>query len=140
MNTEPMKHCTIRIGLEPSDDAAMRTYCHEEHITYAMFFRAALKLMTASTKRKNIPDIPCQKDIYGRLNNSTFTVRLTVDERAAIVAFARSIGVKQERSFSRLARYAIKNFLKLSVSDRRGTHTQVQEQSPKPDLVGSPSP
>jgi hypothetical protein len=137
MTTE---YSTIRIGLEPSDDASMRAYCDAERMTYAMFLRNALKLMMASTKRKNIPDIPSQKEIYGRLNKNSFSVRLTSDERASIVAFARSIGVKQERSFSRLARYAIKSFLRLSAPGHRETHTQGQGQSPTPDLADSLSP
>jgi hypothetical protein len=125
---------TIRISLEPMDDAAMRAYCDRERMTYALFLRRALEHMLLTTTKKSKGDIEDHRDVYGRLGGTSFSVRLTDVERNNIVKLARMLNFKEKRSFSRLSRYAIKTYLAFCASEKR------PEQSPEPASEDIPLP
>jgi hypothetical protein len=128
------KYSTLRFGLEPSDDAAMRQYCDNNGMTYTMFFRLALKHLIATVKKDKKKEIPGQRDVYGRIGKSSITLRISIDERRDLVRFARMMNFKEERSFNRLARYAVKTYLAACADAER------QAQLPEPASAGSPLP
>lgn len=127
-----VKYVGFRIALEPMDDAAMRSYCDENGMTYALFVRLALQHMLATVTKKQKKLIPSHRDVYGRVTKSAITVRMTDDERKSIVRFARMMNFKEKRSFARLLRYAIKTYLAACDDASR------QAQSPEPACEGSP--
>lgn len=131
-SADPAKYSTIRFGLEPADDAAMRQYCDANGMTYTMFFRLALKHLTSTVKKDKKKEIPGQRDIYGRIGKSSVTLRISHDERRDIVRFARMMNFKEQRSFNRLARYAVKTYLAACADAER------QAQSPEPASEGTP--
>jgi hypothetical protein len=128
------KYSTLRFGLEPSDDAAMRQYCDNNGMTYTMFFRLALKHLIATVKKDKKKEIPGQRDVYGRIGKSSITLRISIDERRDLVRFARMMNFKEQRSFNRLARYAVKTYLAACADAER------QAQSPEPASADSPLP
>jgi len=134
MSHDPAKYSTIRFGLEPTDDAAMRQYCDNNGMTYTMFFRLALKHMMETVKKDKKKEIPSQRDVYGRIGRSSVTLRISMDERRDLVRFARMMNFKEQRSFNRLARYAIKVYLAACADAER------RAQSPEPASEGSPLP
>ena len=128
------KYSTLRFGLEPADDAAMRQYCDNNGMTYTMFFRLALKHLLATVKKDKKKEIPSQRDVYGRIGRSSVTLRISMDERRDLVRFARMMNFKEQRSFNRLARYAIKVYLVACADAER------RAQSPEPASEDSPLP
>lgn len=126
------KYSTIRFGLEPADDAAMRRYCDDNGMTYSMFFRLAIKHMVSTVTKAAKKGIPGQRDVYGRIGKSSITIRMTLDERKEIVRFARMMNFKEQRSFNRLARYAIRSYLASCADAER------QAQWPEPACEGIP--
>lgn len=128
------KYSTLRFGLEPADDAAMRQYCDNNGMTYTMFFRLALKHLLATVKKDKKKEIPSQRDVYGRIGKSSITLRISIDERRDLVRFARMMNFKEERSFNRLARYAVKTYLAACADAER------QAQLPEPASADSPPP
>ena len=128
------KYSTLRFGLEPADDAAMRRYCDDNGMTYSMFFRLAMKHMVSTVTKSAKKEIPGQRDVYGRISKSSITVRMTIEERKEIVRFARMLNFKEERSFNRLTRYAVRTYLASCADAER------QAQSPEPAFADSPLP
>lgn len=131
---EEKPYATVRISLEPVIDARMRAHCDAQRITYAAFVREAFGHMISTTNKKMKKSIPARRDIYGRLSGRSLTVRITTKERTSIVRYARMMNFKEERSFGRLARYAISLYLS---SFDGGSH---QEQSPAPASEDTPPP
>lgn len=132
--SDPSKYSTIRVCLEPVDDAAMRAYCDTNGMTYAMFLRLAMKHMFSTTNKKNKDQIESRRDVYGRLGRNSMSVRLTDEERRDVVRFARNLNIPEKRSFSRLSRFAVKSYLSACADASR------QAQSPEPASEDSPLP
>jgi len=126
------KYSNFRVCLEPMEDASMRSYCDANGMTYAMFMRLAIKHMFETTTKKDKAKIESRRDIYGRLGHASFSVRLTNAERRDVVRFARSLNIPEQRSFSRLLRYAVKLYLCACDDAKR------QAQSPEPASEDSP--
>ncbi|NDA79169.1 MAG: hypothetical protein EBY07_15635 [Actinobacteria bacterium] len=93
--------------------------------------KAALEQADAA---KDKAKIESRRDIYGRLGHASFSVRLTNAERRDVVRFARSLNIPEQRSFSRLLRYAVKLYLCACDDAKR------QAQSPEPASEDSPLP
>lgn len=129
------KYTTVRISLEPAHDAAVRAYCDQNHMTYALFLRTALNHMMRTTPKSKRKEIPSRRDVYGRLGKTNISVRLTCEEIQEVVRFARSLNFKEKSSFVRLGRYAIITYLASSSSG--DSHP---EQSPEPACEDNPPP
>jgi hypothetical protein len=132
MNITAAKYFTIRVSLEPSDDAQLRAFCDANGMTYAMCLRLALKHMFNTMPKSSRNEISDRRQIYGRLGKNSFSVRLTSAERAEVSRFARMLNIQEKRSFSRLSRHAIKLYLSACADASR--------QAQSPELASSDSP